>query len=133
MKARIEKKLSKRLTEIAPLLCKGWWVDDEISELAYQQGTSINHVRSVGGEFDSFLGEASDHYTAWGWWRGAWHWCDVFEPYPEGHKHECYPNTEGFQPTTRNLLRLAVEANAKAAAALAKRQLLRKRLLGGGE
>ncbi|MCY1438073.1 hypothetical protein D9M71_542570 [compost metagenome] len=38
MKARIEKKLSKRLPEIAPSQFHGAWIDkDEPSELAYEQ------------------------------------------------------------------------------------------------
>lgn len=131
MKARIEKKLSKRLTEVAPVLLSGWWVDEETTYRAYRQGTSVSHIRSVGGGQD-YWGECYDGDTAWEWWLTQWMWHGHFPTYPHGHRREYYPNTAGFRPTTRNLLRLAVEANAKAAAALAKRQLLRKRLLAGG-
>ncbi|MDY7565346.1 hypothetical protein QN400_24375 [Pseudomonas sp. RTC3] len=45
MKARIEKKLSKRLVEIAPSIFAGVWIDkDEPSELAYKQRTRVSHV-----------------------------------------------------------------------------------------
>lgn len=46
MKARIEKKLSKRLVEIAPSLFPDAWRDEEFSELAHDQRTSVSHVLS---------------------------------------------------------------------------------------
>lgn len=41
-----------------------------------------------------------------------WPWHGLFEPYPADHKLEDYPNTEGFKPTTINLLRLARDCEA---------------------
>ena len=114
MKARIEKKLSKRLVEIAPSLFRGAWIDkDEPSVFAYEQGSRVSHVWSVGGGTDYF-GDGQDAYTAWQDWRLNWHWYGDFEPYPAGHQFQHYPNTEGFKPTTRNLIRLAQECEAKA-------------------
>lgn len=81
MKARIDKKLSKRLVEITGLF-KDAWIDEEPSELADSQGTSVSHIWSVGGGVDY-----------WG----------------EGHRFEGYPNIDGFKATTQNLLRLATE------------------------
>lgn len=107
MKARIEKKLSKRLVQIAPEIFKGAWVYyGEPSDLAYDQGTRVSHVMHIGGEPD-YWGELSDVYTCWEWWKSNWYWHGNFKPYPSGHRHEFFPNTEGFKPTTRNLLKLA--------------------------
>lgn len=125
MKARIEKKLSKRLVQIAPLVFKGAWLDEEPSELAYKQGSRVNNIYSVGGGVD-YWGDGEDAFTAWEYWLMNWAWHGDFEPYPEGHRFEFYPNTEGFRPTTVNLLRLAViaEASAKAEQERIKRSRL---------
>lgn len=111
MKARIEKKLSKRLAELYPSLFGKAWRDDELSELAYEQRTSVRHVRSVGGGTD-YWGEGMEAYTCWAGWRSMWMWHGPFEPYPEGHQHAHYPDTKGFRPTTPNLLQLAAWAQA---------------------
>lgn len=117
MKARIEKKLSKHLVQIAPSIFKGAWVDkDEPSELAYEQGSRVSHVLSVGGGVD-YWGEGEDAYTAWELWQMNWSWHGDFKTYPEGHRFAHYPNTEGFRPTTRNLLRHAQECEARKAKA----------------
>jgi len=52
MKARIEKKLSKRLVQLHPALYRKAWRDDEHSELAYEQRTRGRHCLSVGGGTD---------------------------------------------------------------------------------
>nr|WP_176441330.1 hypothetical protein [Pseudomonas aeruginosa]MCV4168539.1 hypothetical protein [Pseudomonas aeruginosa]HCK4895377.1 hypothetical protein [Pseudomonas aeruginosa]HCL4222383.1 hypothetical protein [Pseudomonas aeruginosa] len=44
MKARIEKKLSKRLVELYPASYSAAWRDEEPSELAYEQGTRVRHA-----------------------------------------------------------------------------------------
>lgn len=108
MKARIEKKLSKRLVQIAPTLFKGWWVEDERAGLAWKQGSCVSHVPMVGGEVD-YWGEGQDAYTVWADWLYNYYWSDRFSSYPVGHKFEGYPDTTGFKPTTKNLLRLAAE------------------------
>lgn len=108
MKARVEKKLSKRLVGLYPGLYGKAWRDDEPSELAYEQRSSVRHVLSVGGGLD-YWGEGQDAYTCWADWAMNWPWHGPFEAYPEGHQHQFFPNTEGFKPTTRNLLALAAE------------------------
>lgn len=117
MKARIEKKLSKRLVQLFPSLFGDAWRDDECSELAYEQRTSVRHVMSVGGGVD-YWGEGEEAYTAWAAWTGhsfgSWEWHGPFDPYPEDHELAGYPNTESFKPTTRNLLRLAAQCEAAA-------------------
>lgn len=114
MKARIEKKLSKRLRQLMPTVLGKTWIDSsEPSELAYKQGTCVSHVVSVGGGTD-FMGDGEDAFTAWEWWLLNWEWHGDFIPYPEGHRHECYPNTERFKCHTLNLLKLAVVAERSA-------------------
>jgi len=63
MKARIQKKLCKRLLEIAPSHYEDAWLDKgEPSDLAYEQSTRVSHIWSVGGGVDSF-GEGCEAYT----------------------------------------------------------------------
>lgn len=112
MKARIEKKLSKRLVALSPTLYHEAWFDEETSELAYKQGTCVRLVPSVGGGTD-YWGEGEDAYAVWQDWLSSWPWHGPFDAYPEGHELEFYPNTEGFKPTTQNLLRLAAECEAR--------------------
>lgn len=109
MKARIEKKLSKRLFQLHPGHYRRAWIDkDEPSELAYKQRTRVSHVWSVGGGTD-YWGEGQDAYTVWTDWKLNWCWHGPFEAFPEGHEFECYPDTGSFRPTTRNLLKLAAD------------------------
>lgn len=112
MKARIEKKLSKRLVEIAPTIFKDVWIDKDFSDLAYEQCTRVSHIPSVGGGID-YWGEGVDVFTCWASWRTDWMWCGDFKPYPQGHEHEHLPNTERFRPTTQNLLKLAARCEAR--------------------
>lgn len=115
MKARIEKKLSKRLIEIAPSLFPGAWLDSEdLSELAYSQGTRVSHVWHVGGEPD-YWGEGSDWGPLWSAFSrtDCWPWVGDFPVFPPGHRHAGCPDTRGFKPTTPNLLRLAAEVERR--------------------
>jgi hypothetical protein len=114
MKARIEKKLSKRLVEIAPTMFQGAWIDIEVSSLAEDQGTRVSHILSVGGGTD-YWGEGCDAYTAWQWLNMNWEWIGPFKPYPEGHESEGYPDIDGYKPTSRNLLKLAADYGRGAA------------------
>lgn len=108
MKARIEKKLSKRLFQLYPSLYGRAWIDDDHSELAYEQKSCVRHCPSVGGGTD-YWGDGEEAYTVWASWLDMWPWHGPFEAYPHDHEHAMFPNTEGFRPTTRNLLRLAAE------------------------
>lgn len=108
MNPRIEKKLSKRLVQIYPSLYRSAWIDDDHSELAYEQNSNVRHCPSVGGGTD-YWGDGCEAYTVWVCWKDHWSWHGPFEEYPHDHKHARYPNTEGFKPTTRNLLKLAAE------------------------
>lgn len=117
MKVRIEKKLSKRLVTEAPSLFLDAWIDPDTMDEAWKQGTRVAGCYCVGGGVD-YWGEGQDAYTAWAAWTGhsywAWYWHGDFEPYPDGHELEGYPDTGTFKPTTRNLLKLARELEAKA-------------------
>jgi len=73
MKARIEKKLSKRLIKIAPAIFQGVWLDRECSELAYAQRTSVSNVWSTGGGTD-YWGDGLEAYTLWADWLNSWPW-----------------------------------------------------------
>ncbi|CAI8736837.1 DUF995 domain-containing protein [Pseudomonas sp. IT-P44] len=108
MKARIEKKLSQRLVQLHPALYGKAWRDDELSELACDQRSSVRHCLSVGGGTD-YWGEGMDAYTVWADWKMNWSWHGPFEAHPDGHQSEGYPDTGTFRPTTRNLLKLAID------------------------
>ena len=109
MNPRIEKKLSKRLVQLYPSLYGRAWIDSDHSELAYDENSNVRHCPSVGGEYDSYSGDSNESYTVWDSWLQMWPWHGPFEEYPHDHKFAMYPNTEGFKPTTRNLLRLAAD------------------------
>jgi hypothetical protein len=111
MKARIEKKLSKRIAALHPKLYRKAWVDGERSEAAYEQRTSVSNVMSVGGGTD-YWGDSCEAYTVWADWRMNWCWHGDFREYPHDHEYARYPDTEGFKPTTRNLLKLAAECES---------------------
>ena len=106
MKARIEKKLSKKLVQLAPRIFNDAWVDKDVSVKAIIQGSSVSHVYSVGGGVD-YWGEGEDVYTALELMQMNWMWFGDFEAHPEGHKLEGYPDTGNFKPTSRNLLKIA--------------------------
>lgn len=110
MKARIEKKVCKRLVEVAPKLFKDAWQEtqEEPTELAYEQGSCVSGLHCVGGGVD-YWGEGEDAYTTLEFMQSNYHWFGKFPEYPEGHEFAHYPNTEGFKPTVRNLIKLARE------------------------
>lgn len=114
MNARIEKKLSKRLAKCCPNLFKGAWVlKFEVSELAEELNSKITHCYHVGGGVD-YWGEGLDAFSVWQHWLNQWPWMGDFPYYPQGHELEHYPNTRGFNPTTKNLFELAYETEIRA-------------------
>lgn len=106
MKARIIKKLSKKLVESSPKLFNGAWVDKEIMEEAWNQGSRVSHVFSMGGGWDEW-GEHVDEETVLSYFKGCWFWLGNFPMYEDGHEFQGYPNTGKFKPTGKNLLKLA--------------------------
>lgn len=113
MKARIEKKVCKRLVQVSPKLFEEAWKEDssEVSELAYKQGTRVGGLYYMGGGLD-YWGEGQDAYSTLEFMRLNFHWIGNFPEFPEGHRFARYPNTEGFKPTTRNLIKLANQFGA---------------------
>lgn len=96
MKPRIEKKLSKRLAAIFKGLPSGQgiWIDSEIerpknygwterpltpAQIRHNQQirVAVNHVPSVGGEYCSYVGDCSDHFTLYQWYYDQAR-CEVF-------------------------------------------------------
>jgi len=106
MNPRIEKKISKRLAELCPTLFRDAWILDCPSELADDRNSSISHCYHVGGGTD-YWGDGCDAYSVWFHWLMVWEWHGDFPHYPQGHELEHFPNTEGFNPTTINLIALA--------------------------
>lgn len=105
MKARIEKKLSNRLVQIAPTLFRDAWIDrEQPSELAEDQRSRVSGVYSFGGSMNSW-GDTDEVITTWFWWAQNWIWLGGF-PLKPGNG---YPDYTGFKSTTRNLLRLAAQ------------------------
>ena len=113
MKARIEKKVCKRLVEVAPKLFKGAWQEahEEPTELAYKQRSCVSGLYFVGGGVD-YWGEGQDAYTALEFMELNFHWIGHFPEYPDGHEFAHYPNVGSFKPTVRNLIKLARECGA---------------------
>lgn len=108
MKARIIKKLSKKLVKSAPRLFCGAWVDGEIMKEAWEQGSRVSHVWSMGGGVDEW-GEGADSETALTYIKNCWFWIGDFPCYEDGHEFQGYPNTGNFKATSINLLKLAKE------------------------
>jgi hypothetical protein len=108
MKARIEKKVCKRLVQVSPKLFEDAWKEasSEITELAHKQGSRVSGIYLIGGGLD-YWGEGTDAETPLQFMRSHFHWIGKFPNYPEGHKFSNHPDTQGFKPTTRNLINLA--------------------------
>lgn len=129
MNPRIEKKVSKRLTEIAPKLFKGFWIDDEIERSAAHwrhnlgreltarerkentliEKCRVNNICSVGGEYCSYMGDCNDYFTCFEWLKNNYCWIGNFPSFSHDSEFRGYPDTGNFKPTTRNLLKLARE------------------------
>ena len=107
MKARIEKKLSKKISEIVPKIYKDAWVDDEITELAWKQRARVSHIVSIGGELDCW-GEGQDYCSVLVDFRRNYDWHrPIYNPYPEGHKWEGMPKRDKKRKTGRYLIKCA--------------------------
>lgn len=109
MKARIEKKLSKRIAEILPYKFYGnaWACNDEPSELAYEQGTAVSGVLYIGGGVN-YWGEGEDAYTVLEDFIMHFDFHEpIYNPYPKGHELEHYPQPTGKRPTGKYLINCA--------------------------
>lgn len=114
MKARIEKKLSKKLTELLPETYSDAWqgCSSEPSELASRQGSCVSGLMYVGGGLD-YWGEGQDEYSVWEHFSLNWYWILDFDVYPEGHRYEYYPNIDGFNCSTLNKIKRIKERNLR--------------------
>lgn len=106
MKARIIKKLSKKLVKYAPNIFKDAWVCDEVIEESWNQGSRVSHIPHVGGGVD-YWGEGQDAYTALEFMQDNWYFFGDFPSHDKDHEFYGYPDTGNFKPTSRNLLKLA--------------------------
>lgn len=114
MKARIIKKLSKKLSDILPKKIADSWVDKhEVMEIAYEQGTRVSNCLMMGGELD-YWGEGTDAYTVHEWFVDRIVWMLDLPLYPEGHDFENYPDHSSLKRLTgQYLLELARTIKAK--------------------
>lgn len=92
MKARQLKKLSKRIAEILPFIYSDAWVEREVMESAWEQGTRVSHELRIGGELDCW-GEGTDDYSVYRDFKlNVDEWAYPYPTYPDGHKWEGLPN-----------------------------------------
>tara|TARA_Y100000310_G_scaffold283934_1_gene306272 strand:+ start:412 stop:768 length:357 start_codon:yes stop_codon:yes gene_type:complete len=109
MKARIIKKLSKKISELLPDEYKDKWIDkhDKFLCESYDQGSRVKNCFYIGGELDLW-GEGTDSYTVledfkdnFSTYQGYWGF------YGEGHKFEGMPKHAPYRLTGQKLIALA--------------------------
>lgn len=107
MKARILKKVCKRLKQVAPRLFEDSWIDSEICTESWRQGSAIRNIHSIGGETDEW-GEGTDQYTLVEFMVSNFIWIGDFDSYPEGHHWEGLPNPpKGYKLTVVKMVAIA--------------------------
>lgn len=108
MKARIEKKLCKKIAEILPYEFYGRaWTDGEVTELAFNQGSRVSSILYVGGGVD-YWGEGEDEYTVLEDFKSHVDWHPpIFNPWPQGHKWEGLPMPNKNRLTGKYLIECA--------------------------
>lgn len=92
MKARIEKKICKKLAQILPPeFYRDAWTDSEVTEKALDQGSRVSGLLCVGGGVD-YWGEGQDEYTVLEDFKNHYDWHPpIYNPYPDGHQFERLP------------------------------------------
>lgn len=91
MKARQLKKLSKKIALILSDEYKESWVDKEVMESAWSQGTKVSGELRVGGELD-YWGEGTDDYPVFiDFVMNLDTWLYPYPTYPEGSEFEGMP------------------------------------------
>lgn len=107
MKARIEKKLSKKLVEILPGIFNKAWVCSDVTELAWDQGSRISNMYFVGGGVNCW-GEGEDQYTVLEDFVSHYNWhSPIYNPFPDGHELEGMPTFESKRLTGKYLIQCA--------------------------
>ena len=107
MKARIIKKLSKKLSLILPKEYKASWVDNSVMEESWEQGSMVSNCTMIGGGLD-YWGEGTDHYTVLYDFR--WHflqWQGLWGVYGEYEEFEDMPKPAPYRLTGQKLIELA--------------------------
>ncbi|MFU1599180.1 hypothetical protein ACM257_17515 [Alteromonas macleodii] len=106
MNPRIEKKVSKRLFEVAPSQFHDVWQDNECpTDYADLKGSSITGCLMIGGGL-SYWGEGEDAHSLHTWFMQSWMFCNRFTLDWDG---ENWPDTGKFKPTAKNIIALARE------------------------
>lgn len=92
MKARQLKKLSKKIAAILPKIYYDAWVDTEVMESAWAQGSKVSGETRIGGESD-YWGEGTDDYSVFNdFILNIDTWVYPYPIYPDGHEFERMPN-----------------------------------------
>ncbi len=99
MKARIIKKLSKKVKEILPKDFKESWVDVEVMEEAWEQGSKVSHCVMVGGELD-YWGEGTDYFSAISVFADSLIWRLDLPQHPAEHEFEGLPDCSKMKRLT---------------------------------
>tara|TARA_R110000851_G_scaffold270243_1_gene422897 strand:+ start:733 stop:1077 length:345 start_codon:yes stop_codon:yes gene_type:complete len=113
MKARIIKKLSNKIKLILTKEYKDAWIDNEIMEQSYDQGSRVSNCQNIGGGLDEW-GEGTYHYTViydfkhnFLQWQGFWGF------YGEESRWEDSPKGAPYRLTGQKLIKLAKQSNNK--------------------
>ena len=106
MNPRIEKKVSKRLFEVAPSQFYDVWQNNECpTDYADSKGSSITGCLMIGGGL-SYWGEGEDAYSLYDSFMQSWMFCNRFTL---GWDCDNWPDTGKFKPTAKNIISLARE------------------------
>ena len=99
MKARVIKKLSKRLAALVPDLLKESWTDKEIMSESWEQGSRVSNCLFIGGHCDEW-GEGTDSFSLWDYFTQHYCWMADCPSYPDGHRFEGLPDTSSLPKLT---------------------------------
>ena len=103
MKARQLKKLSKKIAAILPDIYKESWIDDEVMESAWEQGTKVSNEIRIGGESDCW-GEGTDDYSVFtDFVTNIDTWAYPYPSFPDGHEFERMPDLTRSKKMTGKL------------------------------
>lgn len=107
MKARIEKKLSKKIAQILPKIYERAWLNSDVTEKAWEQGSRVSGLMFVGGGVD-YWGEGEDSYTVLEDFASHYDWhSPIYIPFPIGHEFEGMPMFDSNRLTGKYLIECA--------------------------
>ena len=103
MKARIHKKLCKKITEMLPRYYHEAWMDSEVMEESRSQGSRVSNQYRVGGELD-YWGEGTDDRSVfYDFINHVDLFCYGYPEYPQGHRFEGMPDISSRSKMTGKL------------------------------